>query len=136
MTSPQGTVFDIEVLVYNPTADLEKDKEYIDFILPGTRNLYEFNLDPKDKDPNLLIFFSLDSLTGNAKQMYVNADSQPDELNRYFWSAQVDENQYNEETDIVLSQFELDTLHASGLKFFVAIESKIAGKLYEIIYKI
>lgn len=127
--APIGTVFDIVLRVYNKTSSISLDSEYIDYNRKGEINIYELELDKPMAagEPDLKIFFTIDSLTGNGKYMYVNPDSLLEDPRKSLWISTPGDDHYNEEEDIIISQWEIQSGHILGKLFFIAVASENSG---------
>ena len=137
MTSRIGVVAELEVVVYAVgSSKLQLNKGYYDYIIGNSPILYEIDLEdsqlPAEFSPEK-IFFTLNSITGSEKTLYVNGDNNPYVLESFQWNST--QKLYFEEEDIVISRIDIQSTGITGKKFFMAVKSNMPG-LYKVEVKV
>lgn len=137
MTSKLGTIIELEYFIYNTSAsNLQLNHEYYDYITGSIPSIYEIDLKeqyiPRSSSSEKL-FFTLNSISGSEKNLYVNGDSNPYLLEAFQWNSTL--NQYYEEEDIIISNADIESAHLTGKKFYMAVKSNRPG-LYKIEVKL
>ena len=129
MTSKMGVIAELQYFLYTDGASpIKLNKGYYDYTIGKTPFIYLIELEDSQLPSELStekIFFTLNSLTGSEKTLYVNGDNNPLVLESFNWNST--QKQYYEEEDVIVTQADIQNSKLSGKKFFLAVKSNGPG---------
>lgn len=132
MSCQRGTVIELSLTKYEERSVLRVDYEYFDYIFtPKKSVVYKLSLlegqkrQILNKNFNKKLIFTLSSITGGEKTLFMNFDSPADFLNNYAFNSSLSE-YYNEE-DIIITNNEITEYKAEGDNFYLAVYADSPG---------
>lgn len=132
MSCQAGIVIELSLIKYEEKSVLRVDMEYFDYIFTPKKSIvYKLSLLESQKSEllnkyfNKKLIFTLTSITGGEKTLFMNFDSPADFLNNYAFNSTLSE-YYNEE-DIIITHNEIEEYKAAGNDYYLAVYANTPG---------